>query len=55
MGESTLEHAMRICIEGPDQLPNRTREAVIDHYKRAKKNENWHFETKYNSLCTMTL
>ena len=37
MGESTLEHAMRICIEGPDQLPNRTLEAVIDHYKHSKK------------------
>ena len=37
MGESTLEHAMRICIEGPDQLPSDTLEAVIDHYKHAKK------------------
>ena len=35
MGESTLEHAMRICIEGPDQLPSETLEAVIDHYKLA--------------------
>lgn len=37
MGESTLEHAMRICVEGPDQLPNQTLEEVIDHYKHAKK------------------
>ena len=37
MGESTLEHAMRICIEGPDQLPSETLEAVIDHYKHWKK------------------
>ena len=37
MGESTLEHAMCICIEGPNQLSNETLEAVIDHYKHAKK------------------
>ena len=37
MGENTLEHAMRICIEGPDQLSNDTLEAVIDHYKHAKR------------------
>ena len=33
MGESTLEHTMRICIEGPDRLSNETLEEVIDHYK----------------------
>jgi len=37
MGENTLEHTMRICIEGPDQLSNDTLEAVVDHYKGAKK------------------
>lgn len=37
MGESTLERDMRICIEGPDQLPDETLEAVINHYKHAKK------------------
>jgi len=29
MGENTLEHTMRICIEGPDQLSNDTLEAVV--------------------------
>ena len=37
MGENTLEHTMRICIKGPDQLSNDTLEAVVDHYKGAKK------------------
>ena len=37
MGENTLEHAMCICIEGRDQLPNDTLEVVIDHYKHAKR------------------
>jgi len=37
MGEDTLEHTMRICIEGPDQLSNDTLEAVVDHYKGAIK------------------
>ena len=37
MGENTLEHAMHICIEGPDTLDNDTLEAVVDHYKDAKK------------------
>ena len=37
MGENTLDHTMRICIEGPDQLSNDTLEAVVDHYKGAKK------------------
>ena len=36
MGESTLEHTMRICIEGPDRLSNETQE-VIDHYKHSKQ------------------
>ena len=49
-GENTLEHAMRLCIEGPDQLPDETLEAV------AKKSENWHFETNYITkiiVCTL--
>ena len=37
MGENTLEHTMRICIEGPDQSTDDTLEAVIDHYKHTKK------------------
>lgn len=37
MGENTLEHTMRICIEGPDRLSNETLEAVIDHYKHSKQ------------------
>jgi len=37
MGENTLEHNMRICIEGPEHLFNDTLEAVVDHFKGAKK------------------
>ena len=37
MGEDTLEHTMRICIEGPDNLPEDTLDAVIHHYKSSKK------------------
>ena len=37
MGESTLEHIMIICIEGPDPLSNETLEEVIDHYKHSKQ------------------
>ena len=37
MGENTLEHTMHICIEGSDQLSNDTLEAVVDHFKGAKK------------------
>lgn len=37
MGESTLDHAMRICIEGPDLLSDETLEAIIDHYKQVKR------------------
>ncbi len=32
MGENTLEYAMRICIEGPDQLSHETLEDILDHY-----------------------
>ena len=34
MGEETLEHAMRICIEG---LKDETLEEIIENYKKAKK------------------
>ena len=37
MGEDTLEHTMRTCIEGPDRLPADTLDAVIDYYKKSKK------------------
>ena len=37
MGESTLNHAMQVCIEGPERLSNDTLEEVIQHYKRSKK------------------
>ena len=49
MGENTLEHAMHICIEGPDQLPNDTKEA--DRSLQTCRGENLHFElynSKYN-------
>ena len=35
MGESTLEHTIIICIEGPDQLSNL--DEVIDHYKHSNQ------------------
>ena len=37
MGEQTLDHAMRICIEGPETLSAETLEMVLDDYKRARK------------------
>ena len=37
LGEDALEHTMRICIEGLDQLPDDVLESVVDHYKRVKK------------------
>ena len=36
MGEDTLEHTMRICIEGPDRLTNDMLEEIVDHYKGLK-------------------
>ena len=36
MGEQTLDHAMRICIEGPETLSAETLDAVLDHYKETK-------------------
>ena len=36
MGENTLEYAMRICIEGPNQLSNDTLEDILGHYKHSK-------------------
>ena len=37
MGEKTLDHAMRICIEGPDRLSDDTLESVVDNYKEVKQ------------------
>ena len=37
MGEEILEHAMRICIEGPERLPDETLEEIIENYKKVKK------------------
>ena len=37
MGEETLEHAMRICIEGPECLTDETMEKIIENYKTVKK------------------
>ena len=37
MGEETLEHAMRICIEGPERLTDETLEEIIENYKNVKK------------------
>ena len=33
MNEDTLEHTMRICMEGPNHLSNDTLEVVVDRYK----------------------
>ena len=38
MGEETLEHAMRICSEGPEHLTDEeTLEEIIANYKTVKK------------------
>ena len=37
LGEETLEHATRICIEGPQQLSDGTLEHIIEEYKNIKK------------------
>ena len=37
MGEETLEHAMRICIEGPERLTDETLEEIIKNYKKSRK------------------
>lgn len=37
LGADALEHTMRICIEGPDQLSDDVLESVVDHYKSVKK------------------
>ena len=37
LGDESLEHTMRICIEGPDYLSDDILEAVVDNYKQMKK------------------
>ena len=37
MGEETLEHAMRICIEGSECLTDETLEQIIENYKKSRK------------------
>ena len=37
LGEETLEHTMRICIEGPQQLSKQTLEHIIDEYRKIKR------------------
>ena len=37
MEEETLEHTMKICIEGPESLTNETLEEIIENYKKVKK------------------
>ena len=37
MGEETLEHTMRICIEEPDHLTHETLEDTIENYKKIKR------------------
>ena len=36
-GRKTLEHAMRICIEGPERLADETLEEIIKNYENVKK------------------
>lgn len=37
MGEDTLDHTLRICIEGPDTLSMNILQAVVDDYKMVKR------------------
>ena len=37
MGESTLNHTMRVYIKGPECLSSETLEEIIQHYKQSKK------------------
>ena len=37
MGEETLEHAMRICIEGPECLTDETMGKIIENYKKSQE------------------
>ena len=37
MREETLEHAMRICIEGSEHLTDETLEEIIENYKKSRK------------------
>ena len=36
MGEDTLEHVMRVCIEGPDTLSDEDLESIVNHWKQQK-------------------
>ena len=40
MGEETLEHAMRTCIEGPERLTDETLEEIIENYKKSQEKKN---------------
>lgn len=42
MGEDTLEHTMRICIEGPDNLSNDTLEEIVKLQKLVKYPYDFH-------------
>ena len=37
MIEETLEHAIRICIEGPELITDETLEGIIEKYKKSRK------------------
>ena len=47
LAEDALEHTMRICIEGPDQLSDDVLESVVDHYKSVKKRK---LALQFNSI-----
>ena len=53
MGEETLEHAMQICIEGPQQLSDGTLEHIIEEYKNIK-HEKLHYilDSINNNYCS---
>ena len=36
LGEETLDQALHVCIEGPNQLSNDSLEAIVTHWKEQK-------------------
>ena len=41
MVEETLEHAMRICIEGSERLTDETLKEITENYKKVKKRKKY--------------
>ena len=53
MGEETLEHTMRICIEGPDHLTHETLEDSMENYKNIKKRKNCTVDFRHYKLFSI--